>query len=103
MAFIVYRKLSNPYSRFVRPNDGWIWDVTNEVMAAAPTWTNTDIATTYDSNIGGYPIVVPSDLPAGDYDWLLYDNSSPANTDVVLIGKRIAWSGNDLIGLPIDL
>lgn len=101
---IIYRKLTNPYVRFVRVNDGFIWDVANEELAAAPTYGDTDVQLTADNtSIGGTPIKVPSLLPAGDYDMLIYDAATPAVTDEVLIGKRIGWNGNVIAHLPIDL
>ncbi len=100
---IVYRSLTNPYARLVRICDGNVWDVTNEGLAAAPTWGDTDIALTKNSYIGGIPVTIPAALPAGEYDLLFYDAASPADTDEVKLGKRVRWTGSALLGLPIDI
>lgn len=89
---IIYQALTNPYVRFVRVTDGYIWDSDNEELAAAPTWADTAIILTKNDYIGGVPITVPADLPVGEYDILLYDSASPADTDEVVLGKRISWT-----------
>ena len=96
--------MTSPYARFVRVADGMIWDVTNSVLSRTTAWSDSDTTLTPDTTyIGGTPVKIPVDLPAGDYDMLIYDAATPAAADAVLIGKRIMWSGNNLIGLPIDL
>ena len=101
---IVYRKLTNPYTRYIEVASGLIWDVLAGALAAAPTYGNTDVQHTADNtSIGGTPIKIPATLPAGDYDMLLYDAATPAIADVAILGKRIAWSGKGLIGLPLEL
>ncbi len=101
---IVYRKLSNPYTRLIEVATGLIWDVANAALAAAPTYGDTDVQHTYDGTyIGGIPIKIPADLPAGNFDLLLYDGATPAVTDDVVVGRRIGWNGNILTHLPIDL
>jgi len=100
---IIYRVWTNPCYRLVHVADGKIWDVANSQLAAAPTWGDTDIQLATNNYIGGIPVTIPADLPPGDYDMLFYDAAAPAYTDVVELGKRIAWTGKQLIGLPIDL
>ena len=101
---IIYRKLTNPYTRYVQVATGLIWDVTNAALAAAPTYGDTDVQHTPDNtSIGGTPVKIPASLPAGDYDMLVYDAATPAVADEVLIGKRIGWNGSILTHLPIAL
>lgn len=101
---IIYRKLTNPYVRFVRVGDGKIWDVANSELSATPTYGDTDVQLTPDNTyIGGTPIKIPTGLPAGDYDMLIYEAATPAIADEVIIGKRIAWSGDILRGNPFDV
>lgn len=102
---IIYVAVTNPYARLVRVIDGEQWDVTAGALDRAATWGDTDIALAKDSNIGGIPVAIPVTLPGGDYDLLIYDSSSPADTDLPVIGKRIRWSHNEkkLMGLPQDL
>lgn len=102
-SLIIYRVLTNPCMRLVQVADGKIWDVTNNELAVAPTYADTDTTLSKDTNINGIPVTIPPDLPAGDYDMLIYDAVAPANTDIVELAKRIAWSGKQLIGLPLDL
>ena len=102
---IVYKALTNPCVRFVRVADGLQWNNTTLVLAATPTYAATAIVLTKNAYINGIPITIPAKLPTGDYDMLIYDAASPANTDAVSIGKRIAWNmkSGSLVGLPIDL
>ena len=94
---IIYRKMTNPYARFIQVDSGLIWDVANTVLSATPTYANTDVQLTVDNTyIGGTPIRIPVDLPHGDYDMLIYDSAAIAATDEVVIGKRIEWSGEQL-------
>jgi len=73
------------YARFVRKADGLIWDDSNEVMAAEPSWSNSAVAITETGQTGQYPIYNPENLPAGTYDIIIYQQSGsdPANTDDV--------------------
>jgi hypothetical protein len=34
---------------------------------------------------------------------LIYEGATPAATDSVVIGKRIEWNGNQIIGDPRDI
>ena len=101
---IVYRKMTNPYSRYIQVNTGLIWDVAAVALAAAPTYGNTDVQHTADNTyIGGTPIKIPANLPNGDYDMVIYDAATPAVADVPVIGKRIAWASGRLVGLPLEM
>jgi len=83
-----YIKRTSPYVRFVSPNKGVAWDVTNGVESATPAWGDTDTALTWNAYLGCYPITVPSGLSAGRWDMLVYDNASPVNTDAALSESR---------------
>jgi len=77
-----------PYVRFINKQAGTVWDNGNGVLAAAPTWTDTDIVlTTKMTSVGGWLLTIPATLPDGAYDILVYDVStaagSRANTDAV--------------------
>lgn len=97
---IIYRKMTNPYSRYVFVESGLIWDVANGVLSATPTYGDTDVQHTPDNTyIGGTPIRIPTGLPQGDYDMLIYDSAAIAATDEVVIGKRIGWSGEQLVSM----
>ena len=101
--FMIYRTLSNPYYQLVQVAKGEVWDVSAGALAAAPTYANTDIALTVNAFFNGYPVTLPSTLPAGEYDFLLKEGASPDNADVTVLGKRIRWDGSNLLGLPMDL
>jgi hypothetical protein len=101
--YIEYQTLANPKLRLVRKADNKVWDNVNGVLSAAPVYANTAITLTKNTTINGIPITLPSTLPAGEYDMLLYDVASPTNTDEVVIGKRIQWTGKSLLGLPQDM
>ncbi len=101
---IVYRKLTNPYTRYIEPWTGRIWDVAAGALATSPTYGDTDVQHTADNTyINGTPIKIPKDLPVGDYDMVLYDAATPSASDVPVLGKRIMWGKDSLTGLPIDL
>lgn len=104
VAFNIYRSLSNPVFRLVRVANTMIWDDVAGALAATPTWADTAIALTANNYIAGLAVTIPAALPAGEYDFLVYDAASPAYDDEVIIGKRIRWSDSkQLLGLPIDL
>jgi hypothetical protein len=100
---ILYEAMTNPYARFVRVCDGKIWDVAADALAVAPTYGDTDVQLALNTSIVGIPITIPANLPAGEYDMLIYDAATPANTDVIENGKRISWTGKNLLGEPRDL
>lgn len=103
VSFNIYRSITNPVFRLVRVANTMIWDDVNAALAAAPTWADTAIALTANNYIAGLAVTIPTNLPGGDYDLLVYDAASPAYTDTVIIGKRIRWTGKQILGLPIDL
>ena len=101
---IIYRKMTSPYARFVRVRDGMVWSDTAQALSLTTAWSASDVTLTPDNTyIGGTPVKIPAVLPAGEYDMLIYDAATPAASDTLVIGKRIHWSGNQLIGLPIEL
>ena len=102
-SLIIYQGLSNPYMRIVRVGDGGIVVASDLSISIATAWGDSDIALAKNSLIGGIPVTISKDLEAGDYDMLIYDGASPADTDEVQVGKRIAWSGTQLLGLPQDI
>lgn len=97
----VYRGITNFVYRLVRVTDSKAWDDVNGELSASPTWADTAISVTKNNYIGGFPIDLTSDLsaslPPGDYDLLIYDSASPASSDTVELGKRISWTGKQLI------
>ncbi len=101
---IIYVKLTNPKMRLVRVGDGKIWDRANDTVSATPTYADTVVTLTPDNTyIGGTPVKIPANLPTGNWDLLIYDTASPAVTDSVVRARRIAWTGNQLSGLPLSL
>ena len=93
---IVYGPYTNFYYRVVRPSDKKIF--TTSGLSTTPTWNATScISVTYDVNTGGFPVDFDTTLPAGEYDFLVYDAAVPANTDVPVLGKRMGWNGTTLM------
>jgi len=97
---IIYADLDNPYIQIVEFRTGKVWDSTNSVLTATPTYADTDIPLTLNTYYNGYPITIPPLLPSGKYDLLVKDNATPANTDVAVMGKRIEWAKNNDSGQP---
>lgn len=97
----ITRPMTNPYFRLIN-SAGMIWDVTNGESSAATAWADSDTALTWDSTIGAYPVTIPAGLPAGEWDFLLYDAAVPADTDEVVLGyhfrRTIAGGLGELAG-----
>jgi len=76
---------STYYIRIVRRSDGYIWDASALAYAATPVWEDSAIAIAETDEAGQFPVIIPSDLPAGVVDVIVYkqSGSSPANTDDV--------------------
>jgi len=102
-SLIVYQILTNPYMRLVRVGDGGIVVAATGVVSLTTSWANSATSLSKNALIGGIPITIPATLEAGDYDMLIYDAASPADTNEVQIGKRIAWTGKQLSGLPLNI
>ena len=83
--------------------DGGIVNASTGAISRTTAWADSYTTLNKDDTIGGIPVTIPSNVPAGDYDMLIYDNASPADTDVIEVHRRIAWDGNRLIGLPLEL
>lgn len=101
-SLIVYKALTNPYMRIVRVADGAIMNSSTYALSTTTSWANSYTTLTKNAFIGGIPVSLPVDLIPGDYDILFYDAASPADTDVVKRGKRIAWTGI-ISGLPMNV
>jgi len=71
------------YVKFVRMADGKIWDNVNKEMATNPNWENAAIALVETDTAGQFPIIIPADLPRGNFDVIVYRQlgSVPQNTD----------------------
>ncbi len=102
-SLIIYQVLTNPYFRVVRVADGAIMTTLTGALSKTTSWATSYTALAKVTLIGGIPVTIPKGLEPGDYDMLFYDASSPADSDAVKIGKRIAWSGFKLLGLPMDI
>lgn len=103
--FNLYRVSGNWYARIIRPEDGMIANGTTGALAVDTTWANSKIALTFGTFLGGYPLTIPTALPAGDYDVIFYnsDPASASNADEPVAAKRITWDGDRFIGLPTGL
>ena len=102
-SLIVYQPLTNPYMRLVRVGDGSVVVAATGVVSKTTAWADSVITLAKNAIIGGIPVTIPANMPAGDYDMLFYDAAEPADTDAVQIGRRIAWTGLLLSGLPVNV
>lgn len=102
-SLIVYKEINTPYFRIVRVADGAVMVTLTGKLSTTTSWATSYTALTRDDVRGGLLITIPEDLPPGDYDLLIYDNGSPVAADDPKFGKRIAWSGTQILGLPLDL
>ena len=88
-ASIVYYagSTANAYARIVSLSPLQVWDDDSDALADSPTWTNSAITLTHDSDVGGFPFAFPDDLPDGKYDVVFYENASPDDADEVKYGE----------------
>lgn len=100
---IIYQVLTYPYMRLVRVGDGGIVNAATAAISKTTAWGDSDFTLTKNDLIGGIPVTIPAALEPGDYDMLFYDNTSPADTDEVQIGKRMEWTGHQILGIPYDI
>ena len=101
--FILYRSSDNWYMRLVNFGDGTVWNKGAKVFSSSTPWSNSVISLSYSAIIGGHPVIFPSELPVGIYDVLFYDAVTPADSDSIVIGKRVTYNGIGLSELPQDL
>lgn len=73
------------YIRFIFRGDSSIWDDVVAALKISPAWLDTTIDLVEDGTSGQFPVVVPSDLPQGVYDVVVYKRagSVAVNTDDV--------------------
>lgn len=102
-SLIIYQTLTKPYMRLVRVADGGIVAAADASISITTAWGDSDITLTKNDLIGGIPVTIPANLEAGEYDMLIYDAVSPADTDTLMIGRRIRWSGKQILGIPFDV
>ncbi len=95
--------MSNPYYRVVRVGDGFIMVTSSGVLAIDTSWATSYTSLSKVTLIGGIPVEIPEGLEPGDYDILFYDAGSPADSDTVQFGRRFAWAGKMIMGLPVDV
>ncbi len=102
-SLILYKTITNPYYRIVRVTDGFVMVTLTGALAIDTAWANSYTALAKDALIGGIPVTIPEGLTSGDYDILFYDNDTPVAGDAVQFGRRIAWTGKIISGIPIDV
>ena len=102
-SLIIYQVLTNPYMRLVRVADGGIANAAGTSISRTTSWATSYTTLTANALIAGIPVTIPAALESGDYDLLIYDSASPLAADAVQIGKRIAWTGKQISGLPMDI
>ena len=104
-SLIIYQTIANPYFRIVRVADGSIMTTLTGVLSKTTVWATSATGLTKSAILGGMPITIPKDLPPGDYDLLICSNATPAEGDVPIIARRIAWMvENKLVaGVPISV
>ena len=100
---IFYQGSATWYRRIIRVADGMVWDNSANALGVATSWTDSALALSFDTVIGGHEINLPPSLPAGEYDILFYDAASPLVTDELQVGKRLLWNGKGLSRLPVNL
>ena len=100
---IIYKAITNPYMRLVRVADGGVVVAATGAVSTTTSWATSYTALTRDDVRGGLLVTIPANTPPGDYDLLIYDAAAPADTDAPAFGKRIQWSGTQILGVPLDI
>jgi hypothetical protein len=88
----------NPYWRLVQPDSGLVYDAANSAFTTTTTWANSHTHLAAADSTGGRAVNLPAGLPSGQWDWLLYDNATPADTDAVVKMKRIQIGASGGLG-----
>jgi hypothetical protein len=47
-------------------------------------WADSVTTLSLGTYTGGYAVTIPAALPIGDWDFLVYDNGTPADTDAIV-------------------
>ena len=105
-SLIIYQALTNPVMRIVRVSDGGIMVAATGAVSRTTSWATSYTTLAKVTLVGGVPVTIPETLPPGDYDLLIYDAETPADTDVPKIVRRIAWTGHQeslTPGVPISI
>lgn len=102
-SLIIYKAISNPYFRIVRVADGAIMTTLTGALSTTTTWATTVTLLSKVTVLGGIPVTIPEDLPPGNYDLLILDDSTPANDDAPAFGYRFDWDGKRIMGLPQNI
>lgn len=102
-SLILYKTITNPYYRIVRVADGAVMVAATGAISKTTSWATSYTTLSKVTLIGGIPVTIPDGLPPGDYDILFYDAASPADSDAVQFGRRLAWTGRLISGIPIDV
>jgi len=102
-SLIVYQTITNPYYRIVRVGDGAVMVTVTGALSLTTSWATSFTALAKDAIIGGIPVTIPEELEPGDYDLLFYDAAVPADSDAPSFGRRIAWTGKLVSGIPVDV
>lgn len=90
--------LTNPYIRLIHRRTKLVVKASTWRPTAGVTYGDSAIVLTKDTGMVGWPIEISTLLPAGEYDLVLYDNASPADTDVAVDYGELSWTGRDILG-----
>ncbi len=90
--------LTDPYIRLIHRKTKLVVKASTWLPTVGVSYEDSAIVLTKDTGIVGWPITIDTRLPAGEYDLVLYDNASPADTDVAVDHGHLSWTGRDIIG-----
>lgn len=83
------------YATYTRKISGKIWDNTNEELADNPDRVDSAVSLTETGLHGQFDIISPADLPAGNYDVVVYNQagSIPQTSDDVELQFDVGIGG----------
>jgi len=94
--FNLYKADEDYYMRIIDVRKDTVWDTSAGAFAADTTWAHSVIALTFSDVIGAYPVTLPTALPVGTFDLLFYKAEVPADSDTIVVSKRVKWNGSNL-------
>lgn len=108
-SFNYYRNLTGAEKcfRIINFNTGQVWDTTaNDSAGGMADYTSVDgadydhgnIASSFVAGMPGHVITIPSNLPAGDYDIIMFNAAAASATyaDSEEVGFGFKWTGNSI-------
>jgi hypothetical protein len=94
-----YQPDATCYVQIFDQTDQSVWNGSDFVTFADASWADYDlVCTELGTSSGRYQFTIPSDIPAGDYDWVAFVQAggSPAVTDLAIRSDEFHFDGTSV-------